>query len=174
MIDLYDAPSRTNQESIAQPLTAVLASKGALANDDLGRAVCAIMGQTFGNATISTGDDGSDEMNIYASGGKLVEGDYRHRMPDCDLSAAVSFFTSEFPGWWWLVRSDDAKGALANIGEEDPNMSGLCFPVYAATPALALLGSMLRAAQLRGLDSSLGTARLPNEITDADLYVECP
>jgi hypothetical protein len=82
------------------------------------------------------------------------------------LDAALALAERVLPGWGWLVRSDEERGAFANLTRwdfapvvdtvsisfgrpvahaGDPTNGGRAAPVFARTPALALCAAILRA-----------------------------
>lgn len=70
-----------------------------------------------------------------------------------NLQDAVSAVPDDFD---WLARNqrDQRHGGFANInrGGERPNEGAPCWPVYAATPALALCIAILKALEAKDAD----------------------
>ena len=66
------------------------------------------------------------------------------------VDAAIALAEKAMPGWCWLVRNDEDAGAFANVTKRNGNYEdGVdAFPVWAKTPALALVTSLLKAKQL--------------------------
>lgn len=67
-----------------------------------------------------------------------------------NLLEVIEKCEAAFPGWQWLVRSDEKIGAFANfhpvLGPFDDWIDGeTCFPCWADTPAEALMGSLTAA-----------------------------
>jgi hypothetical protein len=61
------------------------------------------------------------------------------------LDAALALAERVLPDFWWIVRSDE-RGGFANVGPNSDAFKGAtAWPVYAATPALALCLAILRA-----------------------------
>ena len=95
-------------------------------------------------AAQSFGDELGIEAGLYAN----------HAYNGLSLDAALALKEAVLPGWAWLARAtddeDDAVNRgkfLANIWEPDrnPNNGQPCFPVWADTPARALLLAILKA-----------------------------
>lgn len=64
------------------------------------------------------------------------------------VDAVLSLIEEKMPGHRWLVRSDEERGAFANLVPFGCRYEGEGidhFPVYAPAPALALLLAFLRA-----------------------------
>lgn len=71
-----------------------------LHNDDVGRLICLQEGVEFGRSRIGTGDDGSDELSVYAKGSECsIYSEYRRLCLDCSIDAAVEFFKAVLSGW---------------------------------------------------------------------------
>lgn len=71
-------------------------------------------------------------------------------MMDGSLDAAVALLEAVLPDAEWLIRTnfdaEDEPRFFANVWTgESPNMGGECFPVFADTPARALLLATLEA-----------------------------
>lgn len=131
----------------------VEASPGPLDDETLGRVICAVLGVEFGHIRICTGDDGSDELNVYKAGAGHWSGDvwsgYRRLAPDVSIDAAVGMIERGRPGW----------GAEVNIGalpDGETKYQATLFPPVinddvvsgvAAAPALAILAALLRALE---------------------------
>lgn len=62
---------------------------------------------------------------------------------------------NELPGWQWLARTDETYGGFANVTTPDfsttgPVLIGQRYPVYGATPAVALHAALSMALSFGG------------------------
>jgi hypothetical protein len=67
------------------------------------------------------------------------------------IDTAVALAALVLPDFWWLARSDETAGAMANIGpENDGKFKGeTSWPTFAKTAPLALCASILSALEAR-------------------------
>lgn len=122
-----------------------------LDDETLGRVLCALQDLPFGKVSIGCGDDGTDELRVYAAGGAEVEtfapGGYRHLAPDVNVSATIALAERVLPGWWprvecfgewWEASVSNDDGRFLVAGDRERYAT-------APNPALALVLAVLKA-----------------------------
>lgn len=138
--------SEHRAQELSDLLARVEGATGRLSDDDVGRLVCAALGEKFGSAEIQCGDSGADELGIYNCFDRQVWSDYRQDAPDASVDAAIALVERTLPGWRWVVRraypEDDGRPLHVSYVEQ---VDGENFGAIAPTPALAILAALLRA-----------------------------
>lgn len=120
-----------------------------LHNDDVGRLICLQEGVEFGRSRIGTGDDGSDELSVYAKGSECsIYSEYRRLCLDCSIDAAVEFFEAVLPGWCFDLRQYPKTGSKTEryfkAGLYEPYKDGAGTSTQETAP-LAIIAATLRA-----------------------------
>jgi len=117
---------------------------GKLHNDDVGRLICLQEGVEFGRSRIGTGDDGSDELSVYAKDSECsIYSEYRRLCLDCSIDAAVEFFEAVLPGHEVLIRNEGTNWLASVRVNRFHNWIGTSRLVK--SPALAIIAATLRA-----------------------------
>ena len=119
-------------------LKRVREATGELPNDLLGEMLCRLEGVVYGSATISCGDDGSDELSVLSKSNRVVFRDYRERAPDVSIDAALALVERVRPGKAGVVTFGQAWSRCDFIGPSGVELHETC-----RTPALALLAALL-------------------------------
>lgn len=122
-------------------------------DDDLaGTLMCAVAGKPFGRTERGTGDDGSDDLWVFAKGfdgdddGDVVWCRYAHDAPDRSVDAILALIAEKLPGRDIVSVSivPGEGGAQASI-EHAMDPCAHHEQTIAATPALALCSALARA-----------------------------
>lgn len=144
-------------DALSDLLTRVEKAEGSLADDDLGRIICAALGKPFHSTEISCGDDGSDDLTVYHAVDDYVWRSYRHRAPDVSLDAALALVERVLPGWahvlsWWPPSESETGFTRCTLGGPGYITDETTSDTFEVTldgdkpkHALALLAALLKA-----------------------------
>ncbi len=133
----------TDRTGVSYLIAQVEAATEGLSDSDLVRVLAAVRGTTVRRFDIGTGDDGSDEIYVRFVGGESYS-DYRSRCPDVCLAAALEL-VERFGPPHGPIGLTIAGSAQATLEDRDP--CGWSVQAIGRTPALAILGALLKAIQ---------------------------